>query len=198
MASANLKILNNLRKVADSIEDFRLAVRLKAAIACITREKADIVSALERAREHGSHRSVTAEALAIIVKVLAQAGRFDEARKIVEEMTGLDTYWHAEACIALARFSGNKNDTAKAELAISGIHSRELRNQARIDLKNALQEHRHPKFQPFTPYLKELSELLFQLDAFSAVDAVRSNANSAYLHAMADHIIDWIFANALR
>jgi pentatricopeptide repeat protein len=198
MTSANLRILNNLRKVADRIEDFRLAVRLKAVIACMTKEKADIVLALGKAKGHGSHQFVTAEALAIIVKVLAQAGRFDEARKIVGEMTGLDTYWHAEARIALARFSGNKNDAANADIAVSGIHSRELRNQARIDLKNALQKHRHLKSQPFAPYLKELSDLLSQLDAFSEPDAAHLNVNSAYLHAMVDHIIDWIFANVLR
>lgn len=198
----NTKIFENLRRISENIEDFRLAVKLKTVIACATQNKADIASALEKARGH--HQAVTAEALAIIVNVLSKARQFDEARAIVGnrkrgitgEMAGLDTYWHAEASIILAEFSREPDDVDEARFVISNIRSQELREDTRADLEIALgsAKTKTPQANPYFRLVAVLSELQTSMDGH----AIHPQPDTVHLHALADSILDCLLIRALK
>jgi len=192
------KIFENIRGFAESTGDLGLAVRLLAIIACITKDKADITSALGKAREHSGHQSVTAEALAIIVRVLAKARRYDEARNIVGnkkrgiagEMVGKNAYWHTEAAIALARFSGEADDEEEAKTLVSHIRDHGLRDEARGDLEIAGRRH-NVEVLPANP--------IFQLAILAGeLTDGRAKHDSAYVHVLVDQIIDGLFISTLK
>jgi len=200
MVSASVEILNRLRKMVENLGDFRLSARIRAIIACVSKDRVDIVSALDKIYNHAGH----GEALAIIVKVLAEAGRFDEARSITGNkklgiaggMAGRESYWHAEACIALAEFSRKQDDIDEARRVTGNIHSPELRNQARTDLELALKNPRQAK--SFNPDLFELAGVVASLNAFSDSHVINPKLNSGHLHAWANSIIDAISACVLK
>ena len=196
--SSSSKVIAILRGIAENLDDHRLAVRLLATIACVTKEKSEVLRAVFLAKEHGLHADYTAESLAIIVKTLARAHRFDEAREIVLQMKGSNTFWHAEARISIFRFSGQGHDKSEAEEAISHIRAHHLRNDARVDLKVAQEKHRSGKMRSFSPDLTELSSVLQKLEAFEDGALFTNGTNSAYLRLLAQEIIDRIFAETMK
>ena len=165
-----------------------------AVIACITKSETDITLVLDKARG-ANHKSIVAESLAIIVKVLVHAGRFDEARAIVGnkkrgivgEMQGLDPYWRAEAAIYLACLSGESDDRAEAGTDIDRIRNKGLREGARTDLASGRDQHINLPGNPF---------MALAVIADALKDG-KGPYNSAYLNGQIDTIISTIFLSHL-
>lgn len=197
------KLISSLRQVADTIGNFKLIVRAWAVIASSTGESADIMKAREKALESG-HRSSRAESLAVLAKTLAKAKRFGEARAIAFDITGLDAYWHAEARIWIARFSGKNTaeepDIQNAHDAVEAIHTHELRNDARTDMhmllslqqKHAVHEHQY--FDSLRALLGTLTELKELEDSHT----VLPKHTSSFLYHKAMEITNRFFADAMR
>lgn len=200
------KSLDILRRVSGGLDDFRLAVRLKTVVACATQHPVDINVALNKAALHGCHQCVSAEALLVIVKIYTRLGELEKARNIVGNkklqipglMLGMDTYYHAQACIALAKASGQQHDIEEARSVISGISKRHQdRNQARADLSMALTDaHQDPAAFPFD--LSELASVVLQLESFEDASVVTPKESSIFLHLMANSIISLLFAKMLK
>jgi hypothetical protein len=185
----NEEIFEKLRINASRTSDYRLAVRLLAVVACITKDKGDIALALDKAR-NAKHDCAVAEALAIIVKVLAYAERFDEARAIAGnkkkgiagEMVGLDPYWHAEAVIWLARISKDEDDHAEAKMIASRIRNPDLRDEVRADLSGR------------NDFITLPNNPLMALGVIAdALSNGKAPHNSGHLHNQVDKIISSIF-----
>lgn len=203
-ASVNDKFFNNvvasLRRLLPEIRDFNISVRLAAVIASNTRNKADIDSAIDRAVAHGS-ANLRAGALAIVAKTLAEAMHFSEARRVVLEMSGMDAYWKAEACIWIARFSGEADDIKAAETAVSHIHTPYIRNELRIDMENLL--HNRPHHTGVHAHkhhsdLRSLQAVLSELRGMEDSHGITPKHNSAFLRLKAQEIINRLFADALK
>ncbi len=190
------KMVSRFRKISENLNDFRIATRLASVIACITKEKKDIAFALEKAKGH-SRQSSVAEALSIIAKTLAQAGRFKEAREVLLEMHGMDAYWVAESRIQLARFSGDEDDIETAKDAVLNIRSHQMRNEAKIDLEMAMNEHHRTSQKNMADILEELNAILRRLESFEDGNEVLPKANSAKLRLLAQTIIYHIFADMM-
>lgn len=182
-------IFENLREASTKTSDYRLAVRLLAVVACVTKDKADIALAIDKART-AKHDYAVAEALAIIVRVLARAGRFDEARAIVGnkkkgiagEMMGLDRYWHAEAAIWLFESSKDDDDRVEATTIASSIGNPGLRSEARADLSGR------------SDFIVLPNNPLMALAIIAnALSNGRAPHNSGRLHNQVDGIISSIF-----
>ena len=190
-----------LRRLLTRIEDdFRLSVRLAAAIASVTHNKGDITMAVDKAKSHGN-AGARAESLAIVVKTLAETGHFVEARFIAFDMIGLDAYWRAEAHIWIARFSGDPNDIESAEIAVSDICSHHLRNEARTDLRNLLGRRRDQvgeHSRRHHPKIKVLRKILSELEDMEDSPSIAPKHTSAFLRLKAHEIIFRLLAEAVR
>jgi len=194
------KIIESLRKSIKEMEDFRLSVRLAAAIASCTKNQRDIEVAISIASEHGS-RSLRAEAMAIVVKTLAEGFHLEQARSVVRDMKGLDAYWIAESWIWIVRFSGWKADEERAQEAISHINTPSLRNEARTDLNHLLECHHHTGVQKDKKHLsdlKALQEILSGLAGMEDSHIVSPRFTSAHLRLKASEVIDRLFADAMK
>lgn len=200
------EIFEKIRTTAQSFSEFMLSVKLLTIVACFTKDQKDIDSLMKKVNEHGGNRPVAAEALAVMVRILSQAGLFEEARLIVgnrkrgivSKMIGMDSYWHAQAGVGLASYSREPDDIHEAKELINSIHNTELRKEARIDLEVAFSEGGRslPKRSSFNPYLK-LASVVSQLERFSVKQA-QSGVNSAYLHLVLNAIIENLFADAFK
>lgn len=196
------KTIASLRKAMHGIEDFSISVMLAAVIASITKNKTDINFAVDRASGHGN-ADARAEALFIIVKALAKARHFPEARSVVCEMTGLTAYWKAEAYIWIARFSGEPNDIEAAKSAVSNVNAPYLRNELRVDMESLLHQHPHyimakPQSHKHLPDLKALQAVLSELKGLEDSHRVTPKFTSAYLRFKAHEIIIRLFADATK
>ena len=194
------RVIASLRQAALDIEDFRLGIRLSAAIASVTHYAADVNLAVEKARVSGS-KSLRAEALAIVTKTLAEAMHFAEARLVVLEMEGLDAYWKAEACIWIARFSGSTSDVEAAKLAVSNISSTYLRNEVRADMENLLRlRHHHTGANKNKHHsdFKALQAIMSELKGLEDSHVVPPHFTSAHLRLKAQEIIARLFADAMK
>lgn len=194
------RVIASLRQAVHEMEDFRLSVRLAAAIASVTKTEQDIRLAIHKAAEHGNH-SLRAEALAIVAKTLAEAGHIAQARSVACEMLGLDAYWIAEARIWIARFSGKAEDKQIAKNAISHINMPYLKNEASADLDSLLKRHHHTGQQKEGKHLsdfKALQAILSELKGFEDRHAIKPRFTSAHLRLKASEIIDRLFAEAMK
>lgn len=198
MAASNAKLVEKLRRIANGLDNLELKIWVLATIACVTGDKLDILQAVDTAHEQAPRKSFTAKALAIITKALARALRFQEAREIADGMEGMDTYWHAEACISILRHSGIAEDLDKVQKVIGNIRNHDVLSDVRGDLKLALEKHHHVKERSFNHDLVELSSVLDQLKAFEHGDKVPHYTNSAFLILMAETIIGRIFAETMK
>lgn len=193
-------VVASLRRVASEIEDSRLGMRLAAAIASVTKSRIDVNLAVDRAKGHGSI-SLRAEALAVVVKTLAEGRHFTGARLIASEMTRLDAYWRAEAYIWIARFSGEDADIKAAEVVVSHINTPYLRNELRTDMKSLLHHKHHhteAKNDRHLSDFKALQAILAELKGLEDSHVVTPKFNSAHLRLIAQEIIDRIFAAAMK
>ena len=193
-------VIASLRQAALDIEDFRLGIRLSAAIASVTHYTADVNLAIEKARGSKS-KSLRSEALAIVAKTLAEAMLFDEARLVVSEMEGLDDYWIAEACIWIARFSGLTSDMETAKSAVFRINAVYLRNEAEADMKNLLhRRHHHTGVHSNKHHsdFKALQAILSELKGLESSQRGTAKFTSSYLRLKAEEIIARLFADAMQ
>lgn len=193
-------VIDFLRRSVDKMEDFRLSVRLAAAIASVTKDQKDVKLAVSIASEHGS-RSLRAEAMAIVAKTLAEGLHLEESRNIASSMKGLDSYWIAEAWSWIARFSGQKPDEEKAREAISHINTPALRNEARTDLNHLLRRHHHTgvhKDKKHFSDLQALQDVLSMLKGIEDSHVVFPKFTSTHLRLKASEIIDRLFADAMK
>jgi len=193
------KVIESLRRLVSEIEDFRLGVRLAAAIASVTKNRSDINLALEKARGHGS-KNLRAEAFAIITKTLAEARHFTEARLVASETVGLDAYWTAEAHIWIARFSGDAGDIEAAKTCVFHINTPHIRNEARTDLENLLHKRPHHTGVHNKHYsdFKALQAILSGIKGLEDSHQIVPKFNSAHLRLKAQEIIDRLFADAMK
>lgn len=198
MVRTNEKIVKRLRQVAEHLEDFRLAVRLLAVVAIVTKNREDILHAVGVAREHPMHSDQVAEALAIIVVTLAKAHRLDEAREVANQMVGMSPYWRTEALIFIVRFSGLRVDEEAVREMIPQIRTPRYRSYATADLAKALTEYHSGRVPQFTPNIDELNAVMAQLEAFDDAHVRSPRQSSAHLRSLATAIIDSMFAESMR
>ena len=103
------------------------------------------------------------------------------------EMAGLNSYWRAEAAIALCEFTRSKDDIKEAGIAIRNIRNHELRDEARADLE--LAGHEIDIVLPINPFFR----LVHVVEALT-----EGNMSSAHLYAEANVIIDKFFVRKLK
>ena len=195
------RVIPRLRRVALDTSDFGLSLRALAVVASVTGEDGDIRVALEKAHE-AVIRSSKAEALAVLVKILAEARHFLWARKIATEMSGLDSYWYAEARIWIARFSAEESDIATAHKAVGAIHAHYVRVEAKHDMDILLsKKHHHTGRSCDSRYYGHLDALLSALTELREfkddAHCVRPRHTSAHLHHKANGAISWFFADLM-
>ena len=191
------KVIVSLRRFVKEVDDFRMAIRLASAIAGVTHDRHDILFALHKAKSSQSS-DLRSEGMAIVAKTLAEAQHFEDARKVVEEMVGANTYWKAEACIWIFRFSGEDQDLKVAENAIDDIQTPYLRNEAREDLNLLSKKYHRTGHQNPAKHHSDflaLKALLAEVQSLKEDShKVRPRFNSVYLRFKTREIIDRVLA----
>ena len=190
------KTIASARKAANEIDDPRLKVWAWAAIASITHNPSDLREAREKALKV-DHYSLRAELLVVIAKSLAEARHFKEARETASMVQKLDQYWHAEAWIYIARFSGEDKDAEQAEKAVSGINTPHLRAELMADAK--LREPSGPNghFHQIDD-LKDLVKALTEIKGFEDAHSVATEMSSAHLRFRVLKSMASIVAEAMK
>jgi len=193
------KLVASLRRLVNEINDFRLGVRLAAAIASVTHNKHDIVVALDKARGHCSPH-LRAEAMAILAKTLAEAHHLAEAREVASEMKGMDAYRQAVAHIWIARFSGDPKDAEKAKSAVTDINAFWARIEAQSDLELLSRKH-HVGGHTCDRHQSDfhaLKSILGEIVGMEDSHRIRAKFTSTYLRSKAEEIFSRLFAEALK
>ncbi len=192
-----------LRKEAEKLDkrgDVRISVFVWTSIASASGDKSDFAAALERAHL-ASHLPLKAENLAAVVKALAEARRFGEARVVSQELLGMDTYWYAESRMWIARFSGEEVDIRLANEAIEGINSPHLRNEAKADAELLLRRKYHHTGAPKHKGLGDAKALLAALKELIALEdshRVAPKFTSSYLRLHALELAIRILAKTME
>lgn len=194
-------VIPRLRKIAGETSDFELSLKSLAVVASVTGEGGDIRLALHKAHQAGLPSS-KAEALAVLVKILAEARRFEWARRIATEMLGIDRYWYAVARMWIAGFSGEAEDIALAESAINSMNAGYLKVDARHDMAILLsKKHHHTGISRDRKYYEHLTALLRALTELKAFEddahRVRPLHTSAHFYHQANGAISWFFADLM-
>lgn len=192
------KAISRLRKIAAETSDAVLSQRALTVVAGITKKDADVWIALEKADQIG-RCSLRVEPLSVLVRILAETGRLSWARKVANEISGVDTYRHAIARIWIARFSAESEDRDAVDEAISKIRASYASVDAVHDRDILLSKKHHhtgiPRGSQFYERLMVLIRSLAELKGFEEdAHCVRPRHTSAYFCHEAESAINWFFA----
>lgn len=195
------KVIPRLRKIAGETSDFGLSLKALAVVASVTREGGDIRLALHKAHQAGLSSS-KAEALTVLVKILAEARHFEWARRIATEISGIDRYCYAKARMWIVRFSGETDDVKVAEHAIDAMGAGHLKVYARHDMSILLSKKHHhtgiPRDHKYYEHLTALLRALTELKGFEDdAHRVRPQHTSAHYYHQANGAISWFFADLM-
>ena len=208
------RCIERLRTKAEVVlaDNVRTGIRLMGVIACSTHDVLDVAKAVETARQHAPRKFFAGQVVAGIVRSYClipfrgretqdeKTERVGRARKIAEQMHGMDIFWQAIARIFIAGASGLPADVSDADRAIAKLvdHAGKM-NEARNCLKVVMRTGVNAKQRVFIPELRQIEDILGKLEVFESEDmTVVRGPSSPSLRARMDELISHILAGIME
>lgn len=193
------EILADARKAVTQIEDADLRPEVLVAIAIVSNDPVDL-KAINQAIGDMERGALRSEAVAVMAKRLARAGKIAQARELVFSISPADAYWRAEACARIGLYSRDPQDFGQARRLAGDIKDPHRRKETLAEI-NAYD--RNPKLAHKEDRRAEQRELVALVNALAnigEIDKAHEVAGAitiAYFRARALASVARILAEAL-
>jgi hypothetical protein len=192
-------ILEEAREAVTHIEDPKLRPKVLVAIAIVSNNPVDLkaINVAIGQMERGSLRS---EAVAVVAKRLAQAGKITQARELVFGISPVDAYWRAETCARIGLYSRDSQDFGQARRFATDIKDSFRRKETLAEIDTYENNPEFVREEDKRVEQKELVALVNALANIGEIDKAHEVAGAitiAYFRARALASVARILAEAM-